>query len=89
MKPLKFMITGGLLILFGPLMTLVDFGFSSLMVVCWLIGVPLFIVGLVMPEKGFTPVGQSEDLPQTTCPECGRQHDFDFPKCPYCGHPYA
>ena len=27
-------------------------------------------------------------LPQTTCPNCGRNHDFDYPKCPFCGHSY-
>ena len=27
-------------------------------------------------------------LPQTTCPNCGRSHDFDYPKCPFCGHSY-
>ena len=30
----------------------------------------------------------SEGLPQTTCPHCGRRHDFDYPKCPFCGHEY-
>ena len=30
----------------------------------------------------------SEDIPQTTCPHCGRSHDFDYPKCPFCGHVY-
>lgn len=29
-----------------------------------------------------------EDLPQTTCPVCGRQHDFDYPSCPFCKHTY-
>ena len=86
MKAIKFMITGGLLILLGPLMSLVDFSFSPLLVIFWLIGVPLFIIGLVMPEKGFASPGQLEDLPQKKCPGCGRMHDFDYPKCPYCGH---
>lgn len=31
---------------------------------------------------------QNEDLPQTTCPHCGRSHDFDYPKCPFCGYSY-
>ncbi len=25
------------------------------------------------------------DLPQKTCPVCGRKYDFDYPKCPHCG----
>ena len=24
------------------------------------------------------------DVPQVTCPCCGRSHDFDYPSCPYC-----
>lgn len=28
------------------------------------------------------------ETPQRTCPECGFDHDFDFPKCPKCGHSY-
>ena len=31
---------------------------------------------------------ETEGLPQTTCPHCGRSHDFDYPKCPFCGHVY-
>ena len=27
---------------------------------------------------------KDESLPQSTCPNCGRFHDFDFPKCPHC-----
>ena len=30
----------------------------------------------------------AEDIPQTTCPICGSQHDFDYPKCPFCKHEY-
>ncbi len=40
----------------------------------------------------FTPetVGEytHKDLPQKKCPQCGREHDFDYPKCPYCKHKY-
>ena len=30
----------------------------------------------------------AEELPQRTCPNCGREHDFDYPKCPYCKYEY-
>ncbi len=33
-------------------------------------------------------VEQTEDLPQRVCPDCGREHDFDYPKCPFCGNNY-
>ena len=29
-----------------------------------------------------------EELPQRTCPNCGKPHDFDFPRCPNCGYDY-
>lgn len=28
------------------------------------------------------------ELPQTTCPNCGTVHDFDYPKCPHCKYEY-
>ena len=30
----------------------------------------------------------SQDIPQTTCPVCGKSHDFDYPRCPFCKHEY-
>ena len=27
-----------------------------------------------------------DSLPQVTCPNCGKEHDFDYPKCPHCNH---
>lgn len=29
-----------------------------------------------------------DELPQRTCPKCGKTHDFDYPRCPFCGHDY-
>ena len=88
MKAIKCMITGGLLILLGPVMSLVDVSFSGFMAICWFVGIPLFLVGLIMPAGGFSKPKQTEDLPQRACPECGRKHDFDYPACPHCGHDY-
>ena len=31
---------------------------------------------------------EDEALPQRTCPNCGKTHDFDYPRCPFCGHDY-
>ena len=88
MKSIKLMITGALLILLGPIMTQVDFAFWEFCVLGWIVGIPLFVVGLIMPEGGFKVPKQSEDLPQKKCPTCGEMHDFDYPKCPHCGHDY-
>lgn len=88
MKSIKLMLSGVLLILFGPVMANLDVSFSGLAVVCWVIGIPLFIAGLIIPgDQRKTPV-QQEDLPQKECPGCGKHHDFDYPKCPHCGHDY-
>lgn len=89
MKALKMMITGALLILLGPVMSLVDISFGALHLICWIIGIPLFLVGLVMPASGAPAPAASEELPQKECPGCGKKHDFDYPKCPYCGHDYS
>lgn len=88
MRTLKLLISGALLILLGPIMHALDVMFAGFHLVCWIVGIPLFLAGLVMPEKGTSISGQSEDLPQKICPECGKTHDFDYPKCPYCGHDY-
>lgn len=36
----------------------------------------------------FRANGPKEELPQRKCPECGKEHDFDYPKCPFCKHRY-
>lgn len=28
------------------------------------------------------------ELPQKTCPKCGKEHDFDYYKCPFCKYEY-
>ena len=88
MRSIKFMITGALLILLGPAMSAVDIWFSGFHMICWFVGVPLFIVGLWMPSDGKSAPEQDDSLPQRQCPACGKQHDFDYPKCPYCGNDY-
>ena len=29
-----------------------------------------------------------DEIIKRTCPECGKNHDIDYPKCPYCKHNY-
>ncbi len=88
MKAIKLMITGALLILLGPVMSVVDIWFSGFHALCWFVGIPMFVIGLWMPADGKPTTKQSEDLPQKQCPRCGKSHDFDYPKCPYCGNDY-
>lgn len=54
---------------------------------CFIAGIVVFIVGLCIPwQKGEAIIDDS--LPQKTCPQCGKQHDFDYPHCPYCDYDY-
>ena len=88
MKSIKFMITGALLILLGPAMSAIDVCFNGFHMICWFVGIPLFVVGLWRPAEGSAAPEPNEELPQKTCPRCGKQHDFDYPRCPYCGNDY-
>ena len=38
--------------------------------------------------RGDLDEAAEEKLPQRTCPNCGKPHDFDAPRCPYCRHSY-
>lgn len=29
-------------------------------------------------------IDEGNNINQTTCPNCGKKHDIDYPKCPYC-----
>ena len=29
-----------------------------------------------------------DEIIKRTCPDCGKNHDIDYPKCPYCKHNY-
>ena len=41
-------------------------------------------------EMNSEPVDETvqDEIWQRTCPNCGKQHDLDYPKCPHCGHNY-
>ena len=69
----------------------------------WILGdLPNLIAGSLELEIYFCPqCGKVEfytpetseqfshnDLPQRKCPQCGMNHDFDFPKCPHCNFDY-
>lgn len=88
MKAIKLMILGALLILLGPIMSAIDVNWNGFHLLCWIFGIPVFLVGLAMPAGGFKTPKQNEELPQRQCPSCGKSHDFDYPQCPYCSHDY-
>ena len=39
-------------------------------------------------ELFMTDGAENSELPQRKCPECGTEHDFDYPRCPKCKHNY-
>lgn len=89
MKSIKFMIFGAFLILLGPVLSLLDSFFDDFCILCWIIGIPVLIIGMWMPVDASSQSQKpTDDLPQKICPECGQSHDFDYPKCPHCGHDY-
>lgn len=52
----------------------------------WL-GLLIVAVGLCCPaDPDKDPPVIDPDLPQKTCPACGKKYDFDYPKCPHCGY---
>ena len=84
-------IIGALLMVDGALFTFLTLGIG---IICtWpviLIGLILFIIGLVIPG-GKTTIIQQQTMPQKSkesrpyCSECGRASPFDSQMCPYCG----
>ena len=64
MKAIKLMILGALLILLGPIMSAIDVYWNGFHLLCWIFGIPVFLVGLAMPAGGFKTPKQNEELPQ-------------------------
>lgn len=64
MKAIKLTILGALLILLGPIMSAIDVYWNGFHLICWIIGIPVFLVGFVMPAGGFMASKQDEKLPQ-------------------------
>ena len=83
----KLMLTGIMLLLIGTFLYVADDWNMEIAAICFLFGILIFIVGLLVPTRKKAPVPE-ETLPQKRCPRCGENHDFDYPKCPYCDHDY-
>jgi transcriptional regulator with XRE-family HTH domain len=54
---------------------------------CFIGGILVFAVGLFIPMHKKDAI-VDDTLPQRQCPQCGKQHDFDYPKCPHCEYDY-
>ena len=85
----KVMLSGIMLLLIGIFFYVADGTgvYMDLSGLCFLLGIIVFIVGLCIPwQMGNAII--DDNLPQKNCPQCGKQHDFDYPKCPHCDYDY-
>ena len=84
----KVMLTGIFLLVLGAFLLQADAGFfMEFSGLCLIAGVIVFAVGLFIPMQKKDAI-VDDTLPQRQCPQCGKQHDFDYPKCPHCEYDY-
>ena len=81
----KVMLTGVMILLVGIYLLTADNCNMEISAWCFFGGIGIFAVGLLMPQHGDKPI-VDESLPQRKCPQCGKEHDFDYPRCPFCGY---
>ena len=86
----KVMLVGVMLLLIAIYFWLVDETgiYMDVSVVCFIISIIVFAIGLFIPWQKKGAIAE-DTLPQKTCPQCGKSHDFDYPQCPHCGHDYT
>lgn len=85
---IKVMLTGMFLLIVGTFLITADAANMDFAAICFIGGIIIFTVGLLIPQdRGKAIIDDS--LPQRHCPQCGKDHDFDYPKCPYCDYDYA
>ena len=85
---IKVMLTGIFLLVLGTFLIAADAGNMDFAAICFMGGIIVFVVGLFIPQdRGKAIV--DDTLPQRKCPQCGKDHDFDYPQCPHCGHHYT
>ena len=83
----KVMLSGIMLLLVGTFLIAADIDNMDFAAICFIFGIAVFVIGLFIPwHKGEAIIDDA--LPQRKCPQCGKEHDFDYPQCPHCGHPY-
>ena len=82
----KVMLLGVMLEAVAAFLVSADSGNMEISAACFLLGIVAFVVGLLIPmdKRPFI----DKKLPQRTCPQCGKEHDFDYPKCPHCQYDY-
>ena len=87
MRPVKILFTAAFMMLWAILLACMDdgdFEFASYLAFA---ASAVFLVGLL--DNGSKTPAPDDRLPQTVCPHCGKNHDFDCPNGPHCGHTYS
>ena len=80
----KVMLSGIMLVLIGNFLITADAEMMDFSAWCFFLGIGIFVVGLLVPQIKGKPI-VDDSLPQRKCPQCGKEHDFDYPRCPFCG----
>lgn len=80
----KVMLSGIMVLLVGIFLLTADAGNMDFSTWCFFGGIGTFVVGLLITQDKGRPV-VDDSLPQRKCPQCSKEHDFDYPKCPFCG----
>ena len=86
MRPIKIMFTAAFVMLWAILLACMDAGNFEIAIYLAFAASAVFLAGLI--DNGIKSPIRSDKLHQQICPNCGNQHDFDYPKCPHCGHDY-
>ena len=86
MKCIKFLLSGIMLGVLSIFLFAVDMT-GTMALIAMVCAIVVFVIGLLM-GKDDEAEHEDEKLPQKTCPNCKKTHDFDYPKCPFCGHEY-
>lgn len=86
---IKVMLFGIMLVVVAAFLMACDNDNMDFAAICFLLGLGVFIIGLLIPWKENGKAMVDDSLPQRKCPRCGKEHDFDFPKCPYCSFDYT
>lgn len=86
---IKVMLSGIMLLLIGIFFYVADGTgiYMDISGLCFIAGILVFVVGLFIPMHKQDAI-VNDALPQRQCPQCGKQHDFDYPKCPHCDYDY-
>lgn len=86
---IKVMLSGIMLLLIGIFFYVADGTgiYMDISGLCFIAGILVFVVGLFIPMHKQDAI-VDDALPQRQCPQCGKQHDFDYPKCPHCDFDY-